>query len=81
MARDFLGGSGRGPQVPGVGVALALVVEATGEDGAVGKEDSDVGGAGGTHTAVLLADGTVVARGLDADHQCDTAAWDLGPTP
>ena len=37
--------------------------------------------AGGTHTAVLLADGTVVARGLDTDHQCDTAAWDLGLTP
>ena len=37
--------------------------------------------AGGTHTAVLLADGSVVARGLDADRQCDTAAWNLGPTP
>ncbi len=37
--------------------------------------------AGGTHTAVLLRDGTVIARGLNDQGQCDTAAWNLGPTP
>ncbi len=36
--------------------------------------------AGATHTAILLADGTVIARGLNDQRQCDTAAWDLGPT-
>ena len=36
--------------------------------------------AGATHTAVLLSDGSVIARGLNDRGQCDTAAWDLGPT-
>lgn len=36
--------------------------------------------AGATHTAVLLADGTVLTRGLNDQGQCDTAAWNLGPT-
>ena len=36
--------------------------------------------AGGTHTAVLLADGTVITRGLNDQGQCDTANWNLGAT-
>ena len=36
--------------------------------------------AGATHTAILLADGSVLTRGLNDQGQCDTAAWDLGPT-
>ena len=44
---------------------------------------SDVSGAvgiaaGGTHTAVLLSDGTVITRGLNDQGQCDTASWSLG---
>ena len=49
MAREFFvaGGSGRGAQVPGGGVALVVIVEAPGDDGAVSKEDGGVGAAGG----------------------------------
>lgn len=34
--------------------------------------------AGATHIAVLLDDGTVIARGNNEFGQCDTAAWNLG---
>ena len=34
--------------------------------------------AGGTHSAVLLSDGTVIARGLSDDGECATESWNLG---
>ncbi len=37
--------------------------------------------AGATHTAILLSDGAVITRGLNDQHQCDTASWNLGATP
>ena len=36
--------------------------------------------AGGTHCAVLLANGSVVVRGSNAYGECDTDAWNLGAT-
>ena len=46
---------------------------------------SDVTGAvalaaGGTHSAVLLSDGTVIARGSGEAGECDTGGWKLGET-
>ena len=34
--------------------------------------------AGGTHSAVLLDNGTVIARGRSDDGECETASWQLG---
>ena len=34
--------------------------------------------AGGTHSAVLLKDGSVIARGSSEYGECDTSAWNLG---
>lgn len=36
--------------------------------------------AGGTHSAVLLSDGSVVARGSNAFGECDVSSWNLGAT-
>jgi tetratricopeptide (TPR) repeat protein len=36
--------------------------------------------AGGTHSAVLLSDGSVAARGANDFGECDVASWNLGAT-